>query len=350
LEIKTATHPHHSGMSGIMSGARYHQDGTTRDTIVSTMAYPSVDQVAAAAFAGSGTRLRSLEVGITRFRGTDEGTSFQHLSHNGPNNVNASEYSPSNLFRRLFMSAPEPQIAVARRSVLDLVREQARRLQPTLGTNDRRRVEQHLDSIRTLEAGLAGGAGACMVPSDPGDFPDVEGREQIEQQNRAMSDLVALALACDMTRAFSVFFSTAGSGVIVWPAGAGNSLHQMCHDEPGDQPTVHATVVFTMGQLAYFLAKLRDTPEAGTNLLDRSSILITTELSEGNVHSNDDFPILTAGRACGRLRTGIHYRSHSRENTSKALLTTLRASGVPLPGGFGYDAGHVTDGIGAIEV
>ena len=61
LEIKTATHPHHSGMTGILTGAHYHQVGTTRDTIVSTCAYPSVDQLAAAHFEGQ-TPFRSIEV------------------------------------------------------------------------------------------------------------------------------------------------------------------------------------------------------------------------------------------------------------------------------------------------
>src|SRR5688572_9841249 len=77
MEIKTATHPHHSGMSGIMTGARYHEVGPVRDTIISTFAQPSIDQVVAERWANdAATRApyRSLEIGICRFRGTDEGT------------------------------------------------------------------------------------------------------------------------------------------------------------------------------------------------------------------------------------------------------------------------------------
>ena len=119
LEIKTATHPHHSGMTGILTGARYAQVGTTRDTIVSTFAYPSVDQVAAQHFQGQ-TPFRSLEVGIAQFRGTDEGTTFQHLSHNGPNNPNPSEYNPGVFFDRLVGAGPgEPQLSRSRKSVQD---------------------------------------------------------------------------------------------------------------------------------------------------------------------------------------------------------------------------------------
>ena len=113
-EIKTATHPHHSGMTGILTGEHYHQLGTTRDTIVSTFARQSVDQDAADFFEGQAP-FRSLEVGITRFRGTDEGSTFQHLSHSGVNLPNPSEYSPTALYQRLFGAALPPDLDTARK-------------------------------------------------------------------------------------------------------------------------------------------------------------------------------------------------------------------------------------------
>lgn len=347
LMIKTATHPHHSGMAGIMTGARYQQVGTTRDTIVSTFAYPSVDQVAAD-YLCKQTPYRSLEVGICAFRGTDEGTTFQHLSHNGPNNVNPSEYSPANLFRRLFGALPSASENLARRSVLDAVAQKVRRLSGVVSTHDRIRLDQHLTSIRAIEKRLASDAMACLAPSPVADIPDVNGREQIAERNRVQSDLLAVALACDLTRSFSVMFSCAGSGVVMWPVGASNGLHQMCHDEANPQPTVHKAVVFTMEQLAYFLGRLRDTPELGGNLLDHSAILCTTELSEGNTHTNDEFPILLAGKAGGKLRGGVHYRSTTQDNSSKALLTVLRAAGLPLTK-FGYAEGEVSSTISEVE-
>ena len=342
-EIKTATHPHHSGMTGVLTGARYFQVGTTRDTIVSSFAYPSADQLAAAWFAErSPTPFRSLELGITRFRGTDEGTTFQHLSHNGPNDPNPSDYSPSSVYRRLFSMPLDAQLDLARRSVLDNVGEQITSLEARVSRADRARLERHLESVRAIELRLAGMHAACGTVSDPGDFPDDGmGRERIEEQNRAMSDLCALALACDLTRAFSMFFSTAGSGVIVWPVGASNGLHQINHDEGPPFPTVHAATVFTMERLAYFLGRLRDTPEGAGNVLDNCSILCTSELSEGWTHSNREFPILIAGRGGGRLRGNYHHRT-SLANTSHATLTALRGAGVDLPS-FGYDAGRVTD-------
>jgi hypothetical protein len=347
-EIKTGTHPHHSGMTGIMTGAPLHKLGDVRDTIVSTFGHQSVDQLAADFYSGM-TPYRSLELGITHFRGTDEGTTFQHLSHNGPSSPNPAEYSARALYERIFGAGFEPRVNLMRASVLDAVTDQIQRLKSEVGARDRNRLEQHFQSVRTLEERLAGEQSFCAIPPQPSDHPDIAGREQIEPKNRTMSELLALALACDLTRSFSVQFSTAGSGVIVWQAGAMNSLHQISHDEPLPQPTVHGATVFTMEQLAVFLDTLRNTPEGDGNLLDNCSILCTSELSDGWRHSNEDFPILIAGKGGGRLRGGVHYRSASKENTSRAVLTALTGGGVMVDH-FGHEAGRVTQTIGELEV
>jgi hypothetical protein len=347
LEIKTATHPHHSGMTGILTGAHYHQVGTTRDTIVSTFAYPSVDQLAAAHFEGQ-TPFRSIELAVCRFRGTDEGTTFQHLSHNGVNDPNPSQYNPVTAYERLFGVGPSnAEIDFARRSVLDAVVGQIRDIQNTVGQRDRQRLERHFESIRTLEQRLASGQAICDRPGEVDQYPDVDGREQIQEKNRAMSEIMAYALACDLTRAFSVMFSSAGSGVVIWQAGAQNSLHQICHDEAVPQPIVHAAVTFIMGELTTFLSTLKSLPEGNGTLLDNCSILCTTELSEGNTHSNDEFPVIIAGRGGGRLRPGTHVR-RPRENASKAGLTALRGAGIPMDN-FGHGPGLVEDSLAEIE-
>lgn len=345
-EIKTATHPHHSGMAGIMTGMRYYQLGTTRDTIVSTFAGPSVDQIAADWFSGQ-TPFRSLELGVTTFRGTDEGTTFQHLSHNGPSSPNPSEYDPVAVYRRLFSVTSDARVDMVRQSVLDTVSGQVTRLQGRLGYTDRQRLEQHLESIRALEQRLGQALGACTDNGEPTVYPEVNGQEQIAEKNAVMSELCALALACDLTRAFSVQFSTCGSGVVMWQVGATDGLHSMCHFEETPQPTVDSAIQFSLENLGVFLRTLRDTPEGDGNLLDRCSILCTTELTDGSTHSNQDFPILIAGLGGGRLRGGYHYRSGSAENTSKAVLAALRGAGVDVAS-FGADAGYVTDPIGGV--
>jgi hypothetical protein len=356
MEIKTATHPHHSGMAGICTGAPYHLVGPVRDTIVSTFAYPSIDQVVADFLwqdPACRTPFRSIELGVCRFRGSDEGTTFQHLSHNGPNNVNASEYQPIRVFNRLFGITTDAQRDAARRSVLDAVIGEISGLKLKVGARDRTRLDQHFQSVRAIELRLATTARECNRPARPlDDYPDVEGREQIREKNEVMSDLLALAFACDLSRVASVLFSTAGSGVVYWMVGAQNGFHQICHDERAGgaepQPTVHAGVTFEMEQLAYFLNRLRSEPDVEGNVLDNTAVLATSELSEGFVHSNDEFPIIIAGKAGGALNPGRHVRFNG-DNTSKALLTMLRAMGDPRPS-FGVDGGETSQVINDILV
>lgn len=345
--IKTATHPHHSGMTGIFTGQKYHQLGVVRDTIATTFADRSVDQIAAEAMAGLAP-FRSLELGVTKFHGTDEGSTFQHLSHNGPNSFNASEYSPRRVYERLFGVPAESQLDLVRASVLDVVGEQVTDLNRRLGASDRVRLEQHLDSIRTLEARLGVDLGSCEYGDAPDDVADVDGLEQIGEKNRVMGELLRLALACDLTRVFSIQFSTCGSAVVFWEAGAADGLHGVTHTEANPQETVHAATTLTMGYLAEFLQGLAETPEGDGVLLDNCSILCTSELTDGYTHSNADFPILVAGKGGGRLKGNVHYRSTSSENTSHAVLTALRGAGVEAAS-FGKDEGYVTTGVGALE-
>jgi hypothetical protein len=354
LSVKTPRHPHHSGMATICSGGPHLKIDDVRDTIVSTFKYPSVDQVAADwQMAQQPTVYRSLEAAVTRFRGTDEGTTFQYLSHNGSQsgetNINPSEESPHAFFDRLFNQGnSDPLVKQARASVLSAVNDQITELQKRLGAADRQRLEQHIDSIADLERRLGAPAAECTIPTDPGEFPDVGGQEQMTDKNVAMSDLMALALACDLTRSFSIMFSTCGSGVVMWPVGGDNGQHYMTHTEPSPWNLQHESVKFTMEQLAYFLDRLKQTPEGEGNLLDHCSILACTEHAEGWNHSQDDMPVLICGKGGGRLKGNIHVRD-AGGNSSKALLTALRGSGMPLTE-FGYEEGHVTSGVSQLEV
>lgn len=342
---KTPYWAHHSGVTAVMTGAPYYQLGTTRDTIVSTFGRRSVDQDAAEVLGGA-TAFRSLELGVCRFTGTDEGTTFQHLSHNGPNNPNPSEYSPSALYRRLFSATSTPELDLVRLSVLDGVRDQVKALQGRLGARDQARLDQHLDSIRTLEQRIGAIPADCDPGDEPEDVPDVSGLEQIAEKNAVMVDLLTLALGCDLTRVFAFQYSVCGGGNVFWQVGMTDGLHSQTHLEAPPQPIVQAQVEFTMEQLAALLTKLRDTPDGRGNLLDTCSILCTSEHSDGYTHSQDEFPLLLAGKGNGRLRGGLHYRAPTanlglQRNTSDAVLTALHGAGVALPE-WGVDDGRTT--------
>jgi hypothetical protein len=346
LAVKTPYHPHHSGMSAVCSGGPHLKIDNVRDTIVSTMKYPSIDQVAAQYFQSvTPMPYKSLEAAVTRFRGTDEGTQFQYLSHNGSvggeTNINPSEESPHAFFDRLFNTGTTgPLIAKARSSVLDAVGGQIKMLQGKLGSKDKQRLEQHLTSISEIQSRLQIPSAECTKPGDPGDFPDIASNEQMAEKNKAMSDLMTLALACGLTRSFSILYSTCGSGAVYWMVGATDGQHYLNHTEPEPHTKQQEAVRFTMKQFAYFLETLKNTPEGAGNLLDHCSIFSSTEHAEGWTHAQTDMPMLVCGKGGGRLKGNVHARIVDG-NTSMGPFTALLGAGLPLTE-FGHEAGFVT--------
>jgi hypothetical protein len=161
-----------------------------------------------------------------------------------------------------------------------------------------------------------------------------------------MCDLAALTLACDQTRVISNFLTYPVNNILFPGANAGH--HQLTHDEPGDQPQVHAIVLQLMQELAYMIDALSRVPEGDATLLDHCALLATSDVSYGRTHSIDEFPIILAGTANGSLRQGVHYRSTSRENASKVHLTIMRALGISAAS-FGHGAASTSDTLPALE-
>lgn len=338
--------PHGSGPVGMLSGAPFPSGDTT------TFAVPSIDQVIAAEIGGE-TRFRSLEVAVQ-----PGGTS---LSYNGPHSVNPPESSPKALFDRLFgdeFVAPgdspivDPRLAL-RRSILDAIGEDAKRLQKVLGASDKARLEQHLEGIRGLEKQLKKleenppNLAACEAPKAPAEaYPEKDGRHPLSKISRAMADILAMALACDQTRVFSDWFSQPVNNLLYPDADKGH--HQLTHDEPGAQPMVNGIVKYIVAELGYLLERFASVKEGDGTLLDKCVILATTDCSYGKAHSIEEYPILLAGGGGGALVKGVHYRSPSSENTSKVLLSLCRVMGLARDE-YGEAEGKVTSGLSAIE-
>lgn len=348
---------HHAGCVGILSGAGMVSQPHPNSMYASTFSRPTIDQVAAMQI-GQGTRFRSLEVGISTRVINVEGTTLNYLSHNGPDSPNPPEYDPGKLFDRVFgmdaggLSQPLGQVSrQLRKSVLDAVMADVGELRGRVGQRDQQRLEQHLDNIRAIENRLGSGgtvvAAGCTTPARPAPLRDQNGKEPLAERMKAMSELLAMTLACDHTRVFSVMFSGSVGSTVFWQVGVDGGHHALTHDEPGDQPEVHKTTVFTMEQLAVLLGALRAIPEGDGTLLDQCAILASSDCADGREHSIQDYPIVVAGRAGGALRTGVHYRSDG-ENTNKVLLSLLRGVGLPLSE-FGTKGALVREGCSAIE-
>jgi hypothetical protein len=350
---------HNSGRRQMLTGTEEYASN-----VYSASVMPSVDQVVARQW-NAPTQFRSLEILVSR-RGFENSTARGEVAQAGAGSYVPMETSPGALFTRVFGGGALPtatgdgaaKVKAARQSVLDTIRADATRLSARLGATDKRRLADHLDGIRAIETRLQAAPAAVTcgaLPARPtlGASTDL-GHEDLEGINKAMADLLALALACDLSRVFTYALSQAQSDTVFWQVGLNEGLHTISHQpiaQSGDK--VHKAVVFTMQQLAYLVGRLKAIPEGAGNVLDSLCLYCTTEVAEGNSHSCVDVPMLVIGRGGGALRSGVHYRSKSRENVNKLLFTLLKSMGLPITtfgGSAGQAAGRTSDTLSAILV
>ncbi len=233
---------------------------------------------------------------------------------------------------------PDPAL-MARQSVLSAIKDQRIAIQSALGASDRQKLEAYFDSLRQIEHQLTlqmqppPPAMACVVPKPP-DGKDAGGFDlaAASASSKAISDLLAIALACDQTRVFNVVFNEATSSL--HKPGESYTHHSYTHNEPVDpklgyQPNV---ALFTEAQMSAFATMIKSFAairEGDQTLLDNCLVLGHSESSYARVHSVENLPMITAGGAGGRIKTGLHVDGR-KEATSRVILTAMQVMGVPV--------------------
>jgi hypothetical protein len=125
----------------------------------------------------------------------------------------------------------------------------------------------------------------------------------------------------------------------------------ICHTDAGDasdQPRVDVGVLYAMRCLNDFLLSLKNTPHGSSNLLDSTLVYVTSDTAWGKVHDRNEWPVILAGKAAGRLR-GDEHHNFQGENRSRVLLTVAQIMGLPLTE-IGIDGGRVTSALPGIQV
>jgi len=315
----------------------------------------SVDQVAAQ-HVGSTTRFSSLEIGIEPGRqagGCDSGYSCAYstnISWRGESTPNAKEIDPKQLFERLFAGKDSRESAIAaakreqmRKSILDFVREDAKRLKGDLSANDVRKLDEYLESVRELEGRIE----RFRQPVDPklsaGVTKPTGVPRDMAEHLRVMADLLVLALQGDLTRISTFVFANEGSNRSYASIGVPEGHHDLSHHQ-GDkakQEKISKINRFHVEQLAYFIGKLNAVKEGNGTLLDQMMIVYGSGIGDGNRHNHDDLPILLLGGGGNSLKSGQHIR-YSRETP----LTNLYLSMLDL---FGARADKLGDSTGRLS-
>ncbi len=315
---------------------------------------PSVDQSIANAVGGD-TRFRSVELGVqSRYNGD---TIYERISYRGPNQPVAPEDHPQRVFERLFSNATGAPNAIdsvlaERRSILDFVRDEYARLIPQVSRSDRERLNIHLESIRDVERRLVPKAQSqCLTPElEP--FLDATEPRNFPLVGRLQMDLLATALACDLTRVGSLMWSQGRSKQVFSWLGISEEHHELSHEQShdsGSTPNLDAVQkierinTFYAEQLAYFLDRLESVSEGNGTLLDNTLVLWCSDLGEGREHTHTNIPFLLAGGAGGAFQTarfikydGIPHNAllvslHHAMGVDASSFGTSELTG-PLPG------------------
>lgn len=325
---------HMRGFMVAMTGDRIRPDGFDHPSHTLTALSPSLDQYIARhpGFYEAPARFRTLEVGVSRARFHDYGH-WNAISYNGPDSTNLPIMDPSALYDRLFAVPPDTRESDRRRRLLDAVLEDAGSLRAKLGATDRGRLDAHLEHVRTLQRRIEVAAPHCEVPGRPGD-----GGSLLER-SRTMGDLLALSVACGLTRVFSMMLTSPATTHVFDHLGVPEDMHKICHD--GRWEWVRDITRHQMDCFAAFLDAFTAPQPDGTTLLDRGLVYGTSEYGEGWKHSVKELPVVMVGGCNGALARGVHVREVDG-NLCRAQLTALRALGLD-EASFGQNGAQTSD-------
>lgn len=337
--ISGASHPGVSGghraEASLLTAAPMSASAQSRNTV-------SIDQLLARHL-GHQTRFPSLVLGLA-------GANSPSYTDTGA--MIPAEQSPARLFTRLFI-ADSPadrkrQAARARegRSIMDLVADETRTLERRLGVGDRDRLDAYFTSVRELERRLVDSEAwvnrpkprvDITKPVDIGDPNDFVGRQ------RLMSDMVRLALVTDSTR--FVTFHLGGSGGVVPIEGVDEGYHSLSHHGRDEEKLAQLALVESEIVRAWgdFLRGLRAADEGGGSVadggtvLDRTTVLLTSNLGNASSHDNRNLPVLLAG---GGFRHGGHLAFDRTKNhpLPNLFVSILRRTGLEAES-FGTSTG-----------
>jgi len=257
------------------------------------------------------------------------------ISFRTPTQPLPMEYNPRTVFYRLFgqgdTEAEREAIIGQTGSILDRVTSQAGRLQAELGHRDRTRVDDYLDSVREIERRVQMSSeqdlSALTIPDAPIGVPN-----DFDAHLKLMFDLMGLAFQADLTRVITFRMDKEISMRTFNALGVSEAFHPLSHH--GSDPAKLAKLVsiqnYHTALFAGFVERLASTEEGDGSVLDHSTILYGSNMSNSDRHNNDPLPAAILGRAHGRIKGGQHLRYPQDSRFADLLLTLFDKAQVPV--------------------
>lgn len=293
---------HHNCERVWLTGANVPGDGGAfRNTV-------SADQLMAEA-QGNATRFSSLEMAI-------EGTS---LAWSKDGIQIPAERNTQQIFNVLFGVEKDSKETIRRRlsrrgSILDIVADDAKRVNNNLGSEDRSKLDEYLTAVRQVEERTRRADEWLNVPK-PAVPADEAARLQRKlsmaeagEYYRLFYDLMVMALRTDSTRVITCGIGSEGNTSGIPEIGILQTRHGLSHHngDPEQLRRLTETDTFLVGQLSYFLDRLKEHKEGDTPLLDTTQVLWGSGMAYGHSHGNANLPLVLAGGGDLGLKHGSH--------------------------------------------
>lgn len=296
----------------------------------------SVDQVAAEHI-GQDTPLPSIQLAIEEVAlncGSGYGCAyFNTISWRTPTMPLPMENSPQVVFERLFGDGSNAAQRLARKqqdgSILDSITGKIARLRRDLPPDDNARLAEYLDDVREIERRIhraeQQASSNPTLPEAPVGVP-----EAFEDHLKLLFDLQVLAFRAEITRVATLMYARDTSGATYPKSGVRDGFHAASHHSNNRaRMDIFAQInKYHVEMLAYFLDKLRATPDGDGNLLDHCMVLYGSSMSNGNQHDHEPLPVVLAGGASGRLQGGRHLKFAQHTPMSNLMLSMLDKLGV----------------------
>jgi hypothetical protein len=286
----------------------------------------SADQFAARHI-GQDTRVPSLEL-TTALGGA-------RLAWRTPTQPLPQEGNPRSVFQKMFGQGDtdKEREAILREtgSILDRVKSQAARLQASLGVGDRVVVSDYLDAVREIERRVQMASQQDMSRLDIPDAP-VGTPNDLTEHFRLMFDLMALAFQADITRVITFSMDREASMRTYTNLGIAEGFHPLSHH--GNNPEKQSRLVqiqrYHTEVFAKFIERLSKAEEAGGTVLDNSTILFGSNMSNSDKHNNDPLPSAILGHANGRIKGGQHVKYPQDSRFADLLVTLFDRNNIPV--------------------
>jgi hypothetical protein len=243
-----------------------------------------------------------------------------NISWKNPTTPQVKQVNPRDVFNRFFKDLPttqptmptENKDALYQKSILDVVLTHSEGLRGKLGKSDLAKLDQYLTSLRDVEMriahlvdGMVTGR-ACTVPAPPTDI----NMDQVpfDQHLDLLSDLVVLAFQCDIVRVGTFMFEHSFSDQRNFSfIGISSGHHQLTHEDTASAATDEAKInAFYVDRFKYLLTKMKAATEGDSNVLDNSIVYLTSEFGNAHIHDMRGLPMVVAGKAGGKFKTGQH--------------------------------------------